>query len=435
MKKQLLPLLFVLLASTLWSCNDQCKETRITRRYTPVSIALLEIRSSVKTESPHELVRPGKIYTKDNYLFINEIKTGIHVIDNSDPSNPKFVAFINIPGNGDLSVRNNILYADSYTDLVAIDISDPANAKEVSRVPNVFRNGQFDGAYWYLNQTNGVDNLTIQDYTIDYVTETVTTNCEDSNPSSPLLYANDSWFSPTSMLSSYSPSVSPGNSNGQAGSMSRFALYDKFLYTVSQNSMHLFNINDPAKPVDFTTVNIGWNIETIFPYQNKLFLGSTTGMFIFDNSDPAAPKQISVFEHARACDPVVVHDNIAYVTLRTGNACGGNQNQLDLVDVSDASAPKLIRSYTMENPYGLSVNFPNLFLCEGKNGFKVFDVSDKLTVDQHLLSFNTEMHAYDVISMGKNLMLIGDDGFYQFDASDPKNLRQLSKIVVKKAVQ
>lgn len=434
MKTQLLPLLLVLLASTLWSCNDQCKETRITRRYTPVSIALKELRSSVKSESSHELVRPGKIYTKDNYLFINEIKTGIHVVDNSDPSNPKFVSFINIPGNGDISVRNNILYADSYTDLVAIDISDPANAKEVSRVQNVFRNGQFDGAYWYLNQTNGVDNLTIQDYTIDYVTETVTTNCED-NIASPMLYANDSWFSTASMLSSYAPSASPGNSNGQAGSMSRFALYDKFLYTVSQNSMHLFNINDPAKPVDFTTVNVGWNIETIFPYQNKLFLGSTTGMYIFDNSDPTSPKQLSVFQHARACDPVVVHDNVAYVTLRTGNACGGNQNQLDLVDVSDATAPKLIRSYTMENPYGLSVNFPNLFLCEGRNGFKVFDVSDKLTVDQHLLSFNTEMHAYDVISMGKNLMLIGDDGFYQFDASDPKNLRQLSKIAVKKAVQ
>lgn len=435
MKKQLLPLLFVLLASTLWSCNDQCKETRITRRYTPISISLAEIRSNVKTESPHDLVRPGKIYTKDNYLLINEIKTGIHVVDNTDPSNPKFLAFINIPGNGDISVRNNILYADSYTDLVAIDISDPANSKEVSRVPNVFRNGQFDGAYWALNQTNGVDNLTIQDYTIDYVTETVTTNCEDNSGASPLSYANDSWFSATSMLSSYSPSVSPGNSNGQAGSMSRFALYDKFLYTVSQNTMHLFDINNPAKPVDFTTVNIGWNIETIFPYQNKLFLGSTTGMFIFDNSDPAAPKQLSVFEHARACDPVVVHDNIAYVTLRTGNSCGGNQNQLDLVDVSDASAPKLIRSYTMENPYGLSVNFPNLFLCEGKNGFKVFDISDKLTVDQHLLSFNTDMHAYDVISMGKNLMLIGDDGFYQFDASDAKNLRQLSKIAVKKAIQ
>ncbi|MEO6685497.1 MAG: hypothetical protein ABIN24_06010, partial [Dyadobacter sp.] len=292
----------------------------------------------------------------------------------------------------------------------------------------------FDGAAWFLNQTNGVDNLTIQDYTIDYVTETVTTNCED-NIASPLMYAYDYWFLATGMFSNSAPSASAGNSNGQAGSMSRFALYDNFLYTVSQNSMHLFNINDPAKPVDYTTVNVGWNIETIFPYQNKLFLGSSTGMFILDNSNPAAPKQLSMYEHARACDPVVVHDNIAYVTLRTGNSCGGNQNQLDLVDVSDASAPKLIRSYTMENPYGLSINFPNLFLCEGKNGFKVFDVSDKLTVDQHLLSFNIDMHAYDVISMGKNLMLIGDDGFYQFDASDPKNLRQLSKIAVKKAVQ
>jgi hypothetical protein len=430
MKSKLLPILLLLLVSTLWSCNDQCKETRITRRYTPVSIALKELRSSVKTESAHDLVRPGKIYTKDNYLFINEIKTGIHVVDNSDPSNPKFLAFINIPGNGDISVRNNILYADSYTDLVAIDISDPANAKEVSRVENVFRYGQFDGVYWALNQTNGIDNLTIQDYTIDYVTETVTTSCEE-NIVSPVYY--DSGFMPTNMLPG--SSASPGNSNGQAGSMSRFALYDKFLYTVSQNSMHLFNINDPAKPVDFTTVNVGWNIETIFPYQNKLFLGSTTGMYIFDNSDPAAPKQLSVFEHARACDPVVVHDNIAYVTLRTGNACGGSQNQLDMVDVSDARVPKLIKSYAMENPYGLSISFPNLFLCEGKNGFKVFDVSDKLTVDQHLLSFNTEMHAYDVISLGKNLMLIGDDGFYQFDASDPKNLKQLSKIAVKKAVQ
>ncbi len=76
MKKQLLPLLFVLLASTLWSCNDQCKETRITRRYTPVSIALLEIRSSVKTESPHELGQTRKNLHKGNYLFINEIKNG-----------------------------------------------------------------------------------------------------------------------------------------------------------------------------------------------------------------------------------------------------------------------------------------------------------------------------------------------------------------------
>lgn len=429
MKKQLLPILFVLLASTLWSCNDQCKETRITRRYTPVSIGLKEIRSSVKAEAPHVLERPGKIYVKGNYLFINEIKQGIHVINNSDPANPSFVSFIKIPGNGDLSVRNNILYADSYTDLVALDISDPANPREVSRVENVFRNGQFDGAYWSLNQVNGVDNLMIQDYTIDYVTETVTTSCEENVMQ--YLYAT---YDAVKSVNFGSSSVS-ATSNGQAGSMSRFALYDQYLYTVGQGNLRLFNISNPIKPTDFATVNIGWNVETIFPYQKKLFLGSTTGMFIFDNSDPAAPKQLANFQHGRACDPVVVHDDIAYVTLRTGTACGGDQNQLDLVDVSNASSPTLIKSYQMENPQGLSIDFPTLYLCEGDKGLKVFDVTDKNGVGQHLLSFKKDMHAYDVISLGKTLLLIGDDGFYQYDASDPANLRELSKIPVKKAMQ
>lgn len=432
MKTKLLPMFFMLLASGLWSCNDQCKETRITRRYTPVSIALKELRSSVKAESPHELIRPGKIYVKGNYLFINEIKEGIHVINNSDPANPNFVSFIKIPGNGDMSVRNNILYADSYTDLVALDISDPANPKEVSRVENVFRNGQFDGAYWSLNQTNGVDNLMIQDYTIDYVTETVTTSCEEDFTQ--YLYYSFYADGGTKALNSGSSSVSAAT-NGQAGSMSRFALYDQYLYTVGQGNLRLFNIANPTRPTDFATVNIGWNVETIFPYQQKLFLGSTTGMFIYDNTDPASPKQLANFQHGRACDPVVVHDDIAYVTLRTGTACAGTQNQLDLVDVSNASSPTLIKSYQMENPHGLSIDFPTLYLCEGDKGLKVFDVTDKNNVDQHLLSFKKDMHAYDVISLGKTLLLIGDDGFYQYDASDPANLRELSKIPVKKAIQ
>jgi hypothetical protein len=435
MKKQLFPLLILLFASGLWSCNDQCKETRITRRYTPVSLSLLEIRSSVKVEPSHELIHPGKIYVKGNYLFINEIKEGIHVVDNMNPSDPKFIAFIEIPGNGDISVRNNILYADSYTDLVALNITDPANPKEVSRVENVFRNGQFDGASWYLNQNSGVDNLMIQDYTIDYVTETVTTNCEENMLTgwyNDMLYASSATINSSGSGAS---SASSAGSNGQAGSMSRFALYDHYLYTVGQSNLHLFDITNASKPVDFATVNIGWNIETIFPYKNKLFLGSTTGMFIYDNSDPSAPKQLANFEHGRACDPVVVHDDIAYVTLRTGNMCAGTQNQLDLVDVSNASSPKLIKSYQMENPHGLSIDFPTLYLCEGDKGLKVFDVTDKNSVDQHLLSFNKDFHAYDVISLDKTLMLIGDDGFYQFDVSDPKNLRQLSKIPVKKVLQ
>ncbi|WP_026631955.1 LVIVD repeat-containing protein [Dyadobacter alkalitolerans] len=425
-------LLLLFLAAMCWSCNDQCKETRITRRFTNVTHSLLELRTMVKNESPRALERPGKMYIKGDYLFVNEIKSGIHIINNKDKSHPEFITFIRIPGNGDMAVRDNILYADSFSDLLAIDISDPANPKEMQRIKNVFKNGLFDGGTWTLNETTGA----INDQNVDFVTETVTVNCEEGvNPGWWGGWMNDTFAqSSFSGASSSSSAPSSGGSSGKAGSMARFALHQNFLYTVTQNSLHLFDVAIPSKPKDFSTINFGWGIETIFPHDNKLFIGSNTGMFIFDNSNPAEPKQLSTFQHGRACDPVVVQDNIAYVTIRTGTFCQGSQNQLDLVDVSNPSSPQLIKSYQMENPHGLSIDSPILFLCEGKHGLKVFDVKDKFKIDKNLLAHFKDMDAFDVISLGKTLLLIGKDGFYQYDSSNPKDLRMLSKIPVGKAI-
>jgi hypothetical protein len=199
--------------------------------------------------------------------------------------------------------------------------------------------------------------------------------------------------------------------------------------------MKLFNVEQPSKPALSSTVNMGWGIETIFPYKDKLFIGSQTGMLIYDNANPAKPKQLSVFQHARVCDPVVVNDNTAYVTLRSGDACGGFTNQLDVVDITNLTNPKLVKSYPMRNPHGLGVDFPNLFICEGAYGLKSFNVSDPMQVDKNLQQYIEDLQAYDVIPMGtvsgvKTLLLIGKDGFYQFDYSNPSRLRLLSKIPV-----
>ena len=431
MKEKLLPLIIIALTTTLWSCNDKCKETRVKREFTQVTRSLMEIRTQVKAETAREMDRPGKIYVKGSYLFINEIKKGIHVLDNSDPANPKFVSFINIPGNGDIAVRDQTLYADSFSDLVALDISDPVNAKETGRVKNVFKNGSFDGGSWSLNESVGA----INDSDARFVTETVTTNCEDTP--FPIGWWGGGWFflaDMASFSSSAAASSSSGGTNGQAGSMARFALHQNFLYAVGQNNLQLFTIDNPAQPQQSANINVGWGIETIFPYQNKLFIGSTTGMYIYDNSNPAEPKQLSVFRHGRACDPVVVHNDVAYVTLRTGNACAGAQNQLDLIDVSNASSPQLIKSYQMQNPHGLSIDFPTLYLCEGEYGLKLFDVKDKFAVDKNQIAHFKGMDAYDVISLGKTLLLIGKDGFYQYDASNPNDLKQISKIPVGKSI-
>lgn len=431
MNVKLLPILVIILSIGLWSCNDQCKETRVTKRYTPVTRSLVEIRSMVKPENARQLVRPGKMYVKGNYLFINEIKEGIHVIDNSNPASPQFVSFINIPGNGDIAVRDNILYADSFSDLVALDIQDPTRATETGRVENVFKDGMFDGGRWSLNAAGSV----ISDSDVSFVTETFTTNCEE-NISPGNVWGPWMWFADMAFSSSSgsSQSSNSGGTNGQAGSMARFALYQNFLYTVGNSSLQLFNISTPAQPKESTAINLGWGIETIFPYQDKLFIGSTTGMFIYDNTNPAEPKQLSAFQHGRACDPVVVHENVAYVTLRTGTGCGGDMNQLLLVDISNASAPQLIKSYQMENPHGLSIDFPILYLCEGEKGLKVFDAKDRNAVDKNQIAHFKGMDAYDVISLGKTVLVIGKDGFYQYDASNPRDLKQISKIPVGKAI-
>ncbi|HEV7349376.1 hypothetical protein [Telluribacter sp.] len=424
-------LLFAVLTTGLWSCNDQCQETRVVKQMTPVTVSLMEIRRSLKTEAPRALEHPGKIYIKGNYLLINEIKKGLHVIDNSNPAAPRFVSFINIPGNGDMAVRDNILYADSYTDLVALDITDPTQPKEVGRVGEVFKNGQFEGAWWSYNESIGA----INDQKVEYRTETISTNCEE-NPVMPGMWwgIGGAWrMMDVAFSSSAAPASAPGSSDGKGGSMARFALYNQFLYTVGQNNLHLFDISNPAKPASYSTVNIGWGIETIFPYKDKLFIGSSTGMYIYDNSNPSDPKQLSVFQHMMACDPVVVQDNVAYVTLRSGTTCRNAQNQLDLVDISDLSRPRLIKSYPMQNPHGLSINFPTLYLCEGQYGLKTFNVTDQFGVDKNLLSHMKEVDAYDVISLGKTLLMVGKDGFYQFDATNPRQLRQISKIPVGKS--
>ena len=118
-----------------------CLKDEIKRSYTfyrPVYKTSEEVRQNIKSSTPISVTNPGKLFYRNGYVFLNEINKGVHIIDISKPSQPKVVAFVNIPGAVDLAVRSNILYADMYTDLVALDISDPLNTKVTSIVDGVF---------------------------------------------------------------------------------------------------------------------------------------------------------------------------------------------------------------------------------------------------------------------------------------------------------
>jgi len=219
-------------------------------------------------------------------------------------------------------------------------------------------------------------------------------------------------------------------SNGKSGSMARFTVFDNYLYTVNENSLQVFNISDNTKPVSGTTIDVGRVVETIFPMDGKLFIGTTTGMAIYDLSVPSSPQFISDFNHATSCDPVVVEGDYAYITLRSGNFCGGWSNQLDVVDISDITNPSLVESYAMTNPFGLGIDNGTLFICDGSDGLKIYDASDPNAISQNMLDHFQNINTYDVIPYFGLLMMIGDDGLYQYDYSNTGSINLLSVIPV-----
>src|ERR1700754_1418513 len=115
-----------------------------------------------------------------------------------------------------------------------------------------------------------------------------------------------------------SDSMADSPQGGKGGSLARFAINGNYLYMVDRHSITVVDITDPANPAHLGAVFAGFDIETIFSYKNKLYLGSQSGMYIFSLSDPTKPVKESEIMHFRACDPVVSNDSVSYVTLRSG---------------------------------------------------------------------------------------------------------------------
>jgi hypothetical protein len=105
--------------------------------YRPLYLSTAALQD-VKTESPQPLQKPGKIYVRGSYLFINEQGKGLHLLNNANPRSPQKLSFIKIPGNIDIAVKGNYLYADSGRDFVVLDITDPTKVKIVKRIENAF---------------------------------------------------------------------------------------------------------------------------------------------------------------------------------------------------------------------------------------------------------------------------------------------------------
>jgi hypothetical protein len=414
------------LSVLLESCTDTCEVRNEMVYYKPVYTPLSELRASVESVAPQSIKTAGKIYIKDHWLFVNEPGQGIHVIDNSNPASPAPLHFINIPGNYDFAINNETLYADSFIDLVAIDISEMSNIHETSRLENVFPNYNTLGFYLDVNAglvTEWVEQTDIKVYESD---------CDANiQPWGGIYYAEGIAVPMTSDFKS-SAAIAPGNGSGPGvgGSMARFTINANYLYVLNGGDVETINIASAVTPVSEGKTPVSWDMETIFPYENNLFIGSRSGMHIVDISNPATPELISTYSHMRVCDPVVVQDGLAYVTLRSGTECEGFTNQLEVINIENLTSPQLVKTYAMTNPHGLGIDNNTLFVCDGDAGLKIYDSSDINNIDKNLLAHYDGINAYDVIPFNNLLVMTGADGIMQYDYSNPEHIKYLSTLEI-----
>ncbi|MBS1591175.1 MAG: hypothetical protein JST07_03600 [Bacteroidetes bacterium] len=405
---------FLIITVVLNSClkDTGSKEYKV---YTPILQTVDAVKASIKSEAPKPIVNAGKMVVIGNYLLVNEKNKGVHIIDNSNPSAPINKAFINIPANYDINIKGNSLYADCYTDLAVIDISNFNNISIKNWLPLVFKERLYFNGF-QVDSGKIITDWNIKDTSI---------NVEIKEGMG--VWVNRSFIGTQLTFASATSNNSSSSSNSIAGSMSRLAIVNNYLYAVNYSYLKSYDISNPNNPVISSSIGIGWALETVFPFKNKLFIGSQTGMSIFDISNPSIPKYMSLFTHARLCDPVIADGNYAYITLHASESrCIGTTNEMDIVNITDLNNPTLTNKISLTHPNGLSKDGNVLVVCDDYAGLKIFDATNAQSPS--LIKAISIPNAYDVICLSGVAIVSAADGIYEFDYSNINNIKQVSKI-------
>jgi hypothetical protein len=302
-----------------------------------------------------------------------------------------------------------------------MDISNPLDVQVKTFVDNVFPERYYYG--YYADSTKVICGWEKKTVNTEY-------NCDEDSARNHIpqgilgvpFNSSDAGMIGLSLTSSYAAPT------GISGSMARFALVNEYLYTVFTYGLNTISLLNPLQPQKVNTLNISWGIETIYPFKDKLFIGSRNGMYIYNLQNPAAPAMSGKFLHANACDPVIADDNTAYVTLHSGTMCNTFTNQLDVLDVTNIAAPQLIKTYQLTNPKGLGKDGNLLFVCDGTTGVRVYDAANPAALVQFKLL--PVEKADDVIVYNGIALIVSPYGLYQYNYSNAADIRLLSKIEI-----
>ena len=423
MKSKILPLVLVaIMCLQLTNCNtdDVSNELLDPVAVTvPVIKSKSEIRNSIQVKAAQPTNSDGKIYVYNDLLFYIAQNSGIHIFNNQNPENPQNIIFIQLEGVHDISVKNDILYADNFMDLVVFDISNVSDIQLVNVEEDMllyYATFPEDSLYYQSNIYTSNEDEFVAEYTTIYIERTEVEN----NP--------EMFWNSFSIFESDILAFDAGINIGTGGSYAKFQIYNNALYTIDDYKLNTFNITDynSISKVSETWLG-GWfggELETTFILKDYMFIGATNGMHIVGLQDEFNPIYTSSFTHSTGCDPVVVEGNTAYITVRGGNSCGAIEDQVNVIDITDINTPIEHSTYFLSNPYGLGIKNHILYVCND-NGINVFDAQNP---NEIMLQNTIETTSKDVIPLSSHLIAVGDNVIHQYNYTDNFGLELISTL-------
>lgn len=212
-------------------------------------------------------------------------------------------------------------------------------------------------------------------------------------------------------------SASP--SAGVGGSLARFTIVGNYLYAVDNHTLYTYNISNPTNPIKTNTSAFIFDVETIYPFNNRLFIGSKTGLYIYSIDTPSVPSRLAEAKHGRSCDPVVANDTIAFVTLKGNSFCGPATSGLYVHKITNILQPTLIKTIPINSPEGLSLKDSVLYVCGNNEGLRVFNV--KNPANPIAVTTVTGENFRDAIAYNNLLVCFVTNGLSLYSISNPLN--------------
>ena len=418
--------LLLAIVVSIQGCRDMVFEKLQYNANVPVYMEFNEFRSVIATDEVRMLQKPGRIKAVNGFLFINEAQQGIHVFDIRNAATPRPLTFISIPGNNAFAIHGNSLVADSYIDLVVLDISKADNPITLQRFEDFFPNMlplmDVQLPIYGLDFKKGV----VVEWKTKDITEVVD---KDSEGRAEFISFN---HSTGPQIGDIKVGIS-ATTIESLSSMGGFELADDYLYIAHNDKLIVLEAHNPKQLICTDKLKMHAHIGSIKRTEDYLFLGALSEMHVYEIENPKKPHFMAAMPTLAACDQIEQFENHAVALKRVDNNCTASEGYLQVFELIRPFNPSLSDALPTRAT-AIAKSGDALFVGKANGGLNVYKV-DTQTSD---LVFS-EMTAYPEVNVEKLfveegiLFVLGDGKISLFEIVGDYELQLLSTIGIMKS--